>query len=78
MNAISAALDLIMQNWLVSLLCVAVVILIAGIALMVGYERAENKASWQTARAENQEAKAIEAGRKLYEAAHGDGWENED
>ena len=31
---------------------------IAGIALMVGYERAEN-----------QEAKAIEAGRKLYEQA---------
>ena len=42
---------------------------IAGIALMVGYERAENKVVWKTARAENQEAKAIEAGRKLYEQA---------
>ena len=45
MNHITAALDLIMQNWLVALLCVAVVFLIAGIALMVGYERAENKAA---------------------------------
>jgi hypothetical protein len=66
MTHITAALDLIMQNQLVSWLCVLVVVLIAGIALMVGYERAENKAAWQQARAENQEAKAIEAGRKLY------------
>jgi hypothetical protein len=36
---------------------------------MVGYERAENRAAWQQARAENREAKAIEAGRKLYEQA---------
>ena len=69
MNHITEALDLIMQNWLVALLCVAVVILIAGIALMVGYERAENKAAWQLARSANREAKAIEAGRKLYEQA---------
>jgi uncharacterized protein (UPF0333 family) len=69
MNHITEALDLIAQNQLVSWLCVAVVVLIAGIALMVGYERAENKAAWKTARAENQEAKAIEAGRKLYEQA---------
>jgi formate hydrogenlyase subunit 3/multisubunit Na+/H+ antiporter MnhD subunit len=68
-NHITEALDLIMQNWLVALLCVAVVILIAGIALMVGYERAENKAAWQLARSANREAKAIEAGRKLYEQA---------
>ena len=45
MNHITEALDLIMQNQLVALLCVAVVFLIAGIALMVGYERAENKAA---------------------------------
>jgi len=69
MNHITEALDIIMQNWLIALLCVSVVILIAGIAMMVGYERAENRAAWQQARAENREAKAIEAGRKLYEQA---------
>ena len=69
MNHITAALDLIAQNQIAAWLCVAVVILIAGIALMVGYERAENRAAWQQARAENREAKAIEAGRKLYEQA---------
>jgi hypothetical protein len=69
MNHITEALDLIAHNQLVSLLCVAVVFLIAGIALMVGYERAENKAAWQLACAANREVKAIEAGRKLYEQA---------
>ena len=69
MNHITAALDLITQNWLVALLCAAGVVLMAGIALMVGYERAENKAALELSRAANREAKAIEAGRKLYEAA---------
>ena len=69
MNHINPALDLIMQNFLVALFCVAVVFLIAGIALMVGYERAENRAALDTARAENREARRIEAGRKLFERA---------
>jgi uncharacterized membrane protein len=69
MNHITAALDLIAQNQIAAFLCVAVVVFIASIALMVAYERADNKAALQQARAENQEAKAIDKGRKLFEQA---------
>jgi hypothetical protein len=69
MNHITAALDLIAQNQIAAWLCVAVVVFIASIALMIGHENAENKAALNGARAENQEAKAIDKGRKLFEAA---------
>ena len=69
MNHITAALDLIAQNQIAAWLCVAVVVIIASIALMIGHENAENKAALNGARAENQEAKAIDKGRKLFEQA---------
>ena len=60
--------------------CFAVV-LVCGTVACLRKEAAPSpnrKRELDEARAENQEAKAIEAGRVLNEAAHGDGWENED
>ena len=70
--------DAIVADWPVCLVA-AIVWTLFLLAVRVGIHTvAAEKKAWQQARAANREAKAIEAGRKLYEATHGDGWEYRD
>ena len=61
--------DAIIADWPVYLVA-AIVWTLFLLAVRVGIHTvAAEKAAWQLARAANREAKAIEAGRKLYEQA---------